>query len=279
MKKMITIFLTIMMIGIAAIKLTHAADAAKASVPKSNVDCSIVAGNGLVIGGSINCESKDVSEITPYITGDEKYTLIKGFKAVDKNVKGSKVKIEDPCQVSMIELASKKDYDVAISCNWNLFPRVPIVQSNTSITYKKVITEILKRNGINDPNPTIKQNYAIDLDNDGQREVLINASNIDYNNPKIKTKAGNYSVTLVRKMIKGKVEDILLSYYFVPSNYTDNGKVKNDDAYKIITIADVNNDNKLEVIIGEVYYEGYVCRVFDLNGDKPIELFSNGFAA
>jgi hypothetical protein len=67
-----------------------AVDLAKAPAANSKTNYSIVVGNRLLIGGFINGTNKDVAKITPYVKGNEKYTLSKDLKVVEKNVKGSK---------------------------------------------------------------------------------------------------------------------------------------------------------------------------------------------
>lgn len=242
-----------------------------------NKPIAVIGGDGLLIGGYLNKSIKDVNSIEPFITGKEKYSIIKGFEVIGTNILGSKIEKQEPGNGSIITLSTEIKFDAAISCDWNPLPRIPSIENNDKPSDKATIAGILKQNGIINNNPTIRQNFKIDLDNDGINEVLINASNIEYSSPQIKTKASNYSIIILQKVVNGKVTNIFLEKFIIPSDYIENeNDWQIDYVSKILTVFDINNDNNLEILIGTRYYEGNSYAIHD---SVPIKILENGWGA
>jgi hypothetical protein len=75
---------------------------------------------------------------------------------------------------------------------------------------------------------------------------------------------GDYSFVLVRKITGGKPKNILLTGEIIT-------KITNDSTtnqYQISSIADLNGDGKMEIVVNGNYYEGDWSQIFELKGNQ-----------
>ncbi len=247
----------------------------------------IVALDFLLGGYSSDGEWVTAEDMTDYIRGGEKYSCYAFDKFVGTGT-GSKIELLDPIDTVSVTVACESEYLLAVGGEWDALPRVPVSQGTGSETYKKIVKDILAEEGLPDAEAVIKQNYRIDLEGDGIDEVLIWASNLDYEYIDIAAKKGQYSIILLRKIIDGEVQNIPVSYVIYTSDTIfDAGDVDEYDfeynnysityVDKIRSIADVNGDGIMEVIVDSRYYEGEFVIVFELQGDKMVDVLSNGW--
>ena len=137
-----------------------------------------------------------------------------------------------------------------------------------SAEYLKVVSDFLRPKGIVHKNIELKQAFRVDLEGDGQEEVILAASKI-WNEPeqeRPKLPIDEYSFVLLRKIVNGKPQSFLITGAFYPKNrfaYDDND-------YDISAIADLNGDGKMEVIVYGQYYEGNSAQVFQIIGNNAV---------
>jgi len=78
----------------------------------------------------------------------------------------------------MVSLSSKpKDGVIGLDAPWNALPRKPMIADTTQPAYVEAVRDFLKSHGIADPKVRITRILRIDLEGDGEDEVLINATN------------------------------------------------------------------------------------------------------
>ena len=155
------------------------------------------------------------------------------------------------------------------SPNWNPLPRTPRPISANDPTYVTVVRNILLSSGLKNPEVKITEGYKIDLDGDGNDEVVIVASHFKHGVSELtgighETAAGDYALVLVRKIVAGKVQNIFL--------VKDIRRAANTAglprAYHLSAIADLNGDGRMEIALYSAYYEGSSSDIFELNGTK-----------
>jgi len=136
----------------------------------------------------------------------------------------------------------------------------------------------LKTKGIGQPQVKIDNIIRVDLDGDGEEEVLISATN--YLNDKrvpMRSPAGSYSMVILRRVFAGKVETQLVEGEFHPKAY-----VRKEDsfdapnAYKVIAVLDLDGDGKMEIVVGSRYYEGEATTIYRCDAKKCEQLLSVG---
>jgi hypothetical protein len=109
----------------------------------------------------------------------------------------------------------------------------------------------------------------VDLEGDGEDEVLISATNY-HTTHGVPTgaSAGSYSFVILRRVVEGKVRT-----QFVDGEVYTKSKVFNAPSqYEISAILDLDGDGKMEVVIESAYYEGGATMIYRCTPAKIEEL-------
>jgi hypothetical protein len=181
---------------------------------------------------------------------------------------------------SIVELYDENNqainYDIAIQAEWNLFPRSYTEQNSEQENYVNLVKDYLLENGIESPETSIKQIVSVDLEGDGTEEMLIAADNtIDDQFEQVKK--GDNAVLVFRKVVDGEVidqiveQDIRLEDDEYPSLYRV--------LLRVETIADLDGDSVMEVIVRSWYYEGEGWSIYKLIDNRLELVSSNGLGA
>ncbi len=185
---------------------------------------------------------------------------------------------EDVCaDVLTVSLSPKPEKGViALAAPWDALPRKPQASDLTQEVYSDAVRDFLKTKGIEQPKVKIENILRVDLDGDGQDEVLISATNYFSKDDRVpmRSPAGSYSMVLLRRMVAGKVETQLIEGEFHPKAYPkaaqDEGRFDAPNAYKVIATLDLDGDGKMEVVVGSNYYEGEAITIYRC-GPKKID--------
>ena len=152
---------------------------------------------------------------------------------------------------------------VGDNAKWNLVPRVPKSIAVTDNNYAKIAADFLKTKGIAKTKINLSQIVQIDLEGDGQNEIVI-TGNFYKKGMTEEQSAGDYSFALLRKIVKGKAQNILIEGDF----FTKRGAYDPPNEREIAAIADLNGDGRMEIVLKTFYYEGSRQQVFEMNGGK-----------
>ena len=189
-------------------------------------------------------------------------------------VKGGKPKGEaGPCEGTLFVGVSDKPEKgvIALAAPWNALPRKLRPLDTTQAVYIDAVGGFLKTKGITEPKVKIDSIFRVDLDGDGEDEVLITATNYfsQNNSMPMRSPAGSYSMVLLRRVVAGKVETQLVEGEFHPKAY-----VRKEDsfdapnAYKVMGAFDLDGDGKMEIVIGSNYYEGEEITIYRCDPKK-----------
>ncbi len=153
---------------------------------------------------------------------------------------------------------------IAFGGDWNPMPREVKSQSTGQAVYQEVVAAFLKSKGITNPRINLAQVIRVDLEGDGTEEVILSASTFKEGRVPPDSKAGDYSVVLMRKVIAGKAETITLFAEYYPR-----AKQFNAPNWGMVSaILDLNGDGRMEIIFHGQYYEGAWTTVYSIDGKK-----------
>lgn len=173
-----------------------------------------------------------------------------------------------------VSLSSKpKDGVIGLAAPWNALPRKPVIADATQPVYVEAVRDFLKTRGIADPKVRITRILRIDVEGDGEDEVLINATNyFDQPDeaPIDAPKRGSYSIVILTRVVAGKVQTQLVAGEAYPK--PDESVLPH--VYKIAAVLDLNGDGKLEVIVHSFYYEGGQTTIYRCQPDRIEEVLS-----
>ena len=245
-------------------------------VAKADVHPIVEVQSGYLFGATINSKWIKSEEAAKAIS-DERTYKIYGLTQSLGEANGAKPKPseEEVCSdVLTVSLSSKPDKGaIALAAPWNALPRKPRIADTTQQVYVDAVREFLRTKEIDQPKVKIENILRVDLDGDGEEEVLISATNYfdKENRVPMRSPAGSYSMVLLRRVVAGKVETQLVDGEFYPKAYLSNDASFNaPNAYTVIAVLDLDGDGKMEVVVASSYYEGEATTIYRC-GPKKVE--------
>lgn len=215
---------------------------------------------------------------------DETTYRVYGLTQALGEAKGGKPKAEGaPCDETFVVSLSPELEEgvIAIAAPWNALPRKPKMTDPTQKAYVDAVRDFLETKEIKQPKVKIDNILRVDLDGDGEEEVLISATNYFDKSGRVpmRSPAGSYSMVLVRRVIAGKVETQLVEGEFHPKAYPGKGSDPDasfdaPNAYKVVGTFDLDGDGKLEIVIHSHYYEGGATTIYRCDPKKTEALLS-----
>lgn len=223
---------------------------------------------GYLFGGSVDGKWIKAEKAAKSMKGSTPVRVFGLTQEVGKATAGKPKSVEEVCPDTLTASLSSKPKEgvIALSAPWNALPRKPQIADPTQQVYVDAVREFLEARRISEPKVKITRILRVDLDGDGEDEVLINATNYfteDGDVPMDTAAPGSYSIVLLRRVVAGKVET-----EFVAGELDVKDESSAANLFEIPGVLDLNGDGKLEVIIHSHYYEGAGTTIYDCSGGK-----------
>ncbi|MBU4354671.1 MAG: VCBS repeat-containing protein [Proteobacteria bacterium] len=233
---------------------------------------------GCLLGGKMNDRWLKPKEMAELLQGGETYRLYTltrfiGNASGSKPEKSGKPGGSPEYVVQMAPLPVPQKEIIAIGGQWDALPRVPRRTNPDQVVYKEAVAEVLKKKGLKNPKIKITQVVRIDLDGDGVEEVLITADTYGDKLYRHLQKRGSYSLVLLRKVINGKVETLVIEEDYFPSPREYGVPYR----YWVGAVLDVDGDGVMEIVLHAMYYEGGWTSVYRVEGNKVEQVLVAGW--
>ena len=151
---------------------------------------------------------------------------------------------------------------IAVANTSNPMPRTPRAQSLQTPLYVNAMTGLLRGQGWNGSRARLAQHYRVDLNGDGNEEVLLCAQSSDKMGGISNAKRGDYSAVALRfydaKREANKVQLVPLQIEIVQRDIEFGAP----EGHEISSCVDANGDGAMEVVVRSQYYEGESITVF-----------------
>jgi hypothetical protein len=155
---------------------------------------------------------------------------------------------------------------VGVLDGWTITKRAVTELSADGQFYKQAVLDWLTAEDVSDPQLDVLHVFRVDIEGDGVDEIFISASHLDASQHT--TKAGDYSVILMRKVIgNGAVTVPIVGDVYRSQEL----EITYPITYFLINFIDLNQDGVLEVIVDTQKWENVGAIVYQVDGQDVIK--------
>jgi hypothetical protein len=226
------------------------------------------AGDWLMLLGGVQRDGKWIQwqSLIPYL---ENGALVDFYHANSPlSVAALDWSFNPPCQLYTVNSsASLPGHGVAVIQNWKVSAPATVDLATDDPIYAQAVTDWLQQQGFSPAKLIVTRILQVDLEGDGVKEVLINATYYASTVMPV-TQAGDYSVVLLRKVSGNDVVTVPIAAEYYPTNATE---ATYANTYSLEQVLDLNRDGKMEIIVGIRHWEGLGAIIFEIRDAKPLE--------
>lgn len=150
---------------------------------------------------------------------------------------------------------------VAVVDGWAVTKRDVSELSPDLEIYQQAVGDWLKEAGVKNPELGTIQIFRVDLEGDGSDEIFISATHLDESQHA--TKAGDYSVVLMRKVVGNDVVTKLVVGDVYDSKELE---ITYPRTYSLANFIDLNQDGVLEAVVELRQWEDFGAIVYEIDG-------------
>ena len=155
---------------------------------------------------------------------------------------------------------------VAVLDGWDITKRDVTELPAKNQFYQQVVIDWLTAEGVSSPELGSLQIFRVDLEGDGADEIFISATRLD--GSQHTTKAGDYSVVLMRKVVGNDAVTIPLVADVYSSKELE---IIFPRTYSLANFIDLNQDGVLEIVVGIEKWEGFGAIIYQVNRQDVIQ--------
>ncbi|EYB67317.1 hypothetical protein DEIPH_ctg044orf0033 [Deinococcus phoenicis] len=215
----------------------------------------------------------DAPRTAPRLQGGEVYRplLPSGPGAAVKG--GRAASFGEPCEqafeVALTPAASRNTFRLFTDGKLNARPRPVRSLPNSNAVYREIVRAELVKRGLKNPHVNLLGLTRVDLDGNGSEEVIVEAAHFAERSglyPPSVGQPGDYSLLLLREVVKGQVVTTVLGEHVAPQKPWTPGDAEPMPMallYRLAGVADLNGDGRMELVTFGAYYEGYGLGVLE----------------
>jgi hypothetical protein len=158
---------------------------------------------------------------------------------------------------------------VGVAQGWPALQRDTQELSSDIEIYQQVVLDWLNAQGVSAPQLDVLRIFRVDIEDDGVDEIFINSTHLDESQHT--TKAGDYSIILMRKVVGNDAVTLPIVGDVYDSQELE---VTFPQTYSLANFIDLNQDGVLEVVVDVQKWEGDGAIVYQIDGQEIRELFS-----
>lgn len=243
---------------------------------------------GAVLGGAREGKFQTPGAAVKALKGGEKF-LPYGLDGADEG-EAAITEIWQPKRTSCpefyrvsVERPAGTGVLVGTGASWNPAPRLPVTlwsgggrSAWDNATYVKAVADFLESQGLSNPVVRINQALRVDLEVDGQDEVIIVANHFRRGWPPVEAVRGDYSLVLLRRVEGARVRNILVASDMFSA------EVRSGTGFsvrEVTAVLDLNGDGRLEIVNYAKYDGGHLVEAYDIGGDRPEVVLLSGCGA
>jgi len=155
---------------------------------------------------------------------------------------------------------------VATLDGWTVVKRDVIELSADEEVYRQAVIDWLEGEGIASPEIGTLYIFRVDLEGDGTDEVFINATHLD--DSQHTTKAGDYSILLMRKVVGN---DVVTTQILGDVYKSRDLEITYPRIYSLANFIDLNQDGILEVVVELRGWEKFGAIVYQIDDGDVIQ--------
>lgn len=155
---------------------------------------------------------------------------------------------------------------VGVVDGWKITKREAAELSGDIQLYQQAVLDWLTAEGVDDPQLGTLQIFRVDIEGDGSDEVFISATRLDESQHT--TKAGDYSIVLMRKIIGN---DVVTKLVIGDVYSSKEPEITFPRTYSLTNFIDLNQDQALEVVVDIQKWEGFGAIIFQIDGQNVIQ--------
>ena len=186
-----------------AVVLCTVSGFARASEPTPIVEGE----SGYLFGMKADGKWLNGEKTAPRLKEGTVYRLFNFKGEIGRATGGKAASVEEPCPDTLtVKLVPKPTAGtIALAAPWNPMPRKPQLAATTQDVYVGAVREFLATRKLAKAEVKITRIVRVDLDGDGEEEVLISATNYGRQRDGIPSAAGagHYSFVAVRRVVGG----------------------------------------------------------------------------
>ena len=149
---------------------------------------------------------------------------------------------------------------------WTITKRAVTELSADGQFYQQAVLDWLTTERVSAPQLDVLHVFRVDIEGDGVDEIFISASHLDESQHT--TKAGDYSVVLMRKVIGNDAVTVPIVGDVYRSQELE---ITYPITYSLANFIDLNQDGVLEVIVDTQKWENVGARIYQINGQDVIQ--------